>query len=106
MTFLGIVACQVGTAMAARTSHASLRDIGLFTNRLLLWGILFEIAFAAAVVMVPSLQEVFGTRAPEPWQLAALLPLPVVVWGCDELWRWSRRRAATGLASEVSVVAR
>src|SRR5450830_1409923 len=36
MTFLGIVACQVGTAFAARTEHASLRSTGLFTNKLLL----------------------------------------------------------------------
>jgi calcium-translocating P-type ATPase len=92
MTFLGIVSCQIGTAVAARTNRASLREIGVFTNRLLLWGILFEIVFAAAVVLLPGLQLVFGTRVPEPWQLAALLPLPVVVWGCDELWRWSRRR--------------
>lgn len=36
MTFLGIVACQVGTALAARTDRASLRSIGLATNQLLL----------------------------------------------------------------------
>ncbi|WP_437086902.1 cation transporting ATPase C-terminal domain-containing protein [Streptomyces sp. enrichment culture] len=31
-TFAGIVTCQIGTAIAARTDHAALRDIGLFTN--------------------------------------------------------------------------
>ncbi|MFJ3405938.1 cation transporting ATPase C-terminal domain-containing protein [Promicromonospora sp. NPDC090134] len=39
MTFLGIVACQIGTGLASRTQFASLRSIGLFSNRLLLWGI-------------------------------------------------------------------
>ena len=39
MTFAGIVACQIGTAFAARTEHASLRSVGFFTNPLLLWGI-------------------------------------------------------------------
>ena len=33
MTFLGIVACQIGTAFAARTERASLRSVGVFTNR-------------------------------------------------------------------------
>lgn len=33
MTFLGIVACQVGTAFAARTRYASLRAIGPLSNR-------------------------------------------------------------------------
>ncbi len=63
MTFAGIVACQIGTAVAARTEHASLRSVGLFTNRLLLWGIASEIVFAAAVVYLPTLQHVFGTAA-------------------------------------------
>lgn len=31
-TFAGIVTCQVGTAVAARTDHAALREIGLCTN--------------------------------------------------------------------------
>ena len=44
MTFAGIVACQVGTALAARTEHASLRSVGFFSNRMLLWGIAFELA--------------------------------------------------------------
>jgi magnesium-transporting ATPase (P-type) len=92
MTFLGIVACQVGTAMAARTQVASLRSIGLFSNRLLLWGIAFELAFAAAVVGVPWAQHVFGTAMPRPTELALLIPFPVIVWGADELVRARRRR--------------
>ena len=53
MTFLGIVACQIGTAFAARTDPPSLRTIGVLTNPLLLWGIAFEVAFAAAVIYLP-----------------------------------------------------
>jgi calcium-translocating P-type ATPase len=94
MTFLGIVACQVGTAFAARTQHASLRTVGLTTNPLLLWGIAFELAFATAVVTIPAMQRIFDTVAPEWWQVALLLPLPIIVWAVDELWRWSRRRRA------------
>jgi calcium-translocating P-type ATPase len=93
MTFLAIVACQVGTAMAARTERASLARVGLLSNPLLLWGIAFEVVFAAAVVTVPVLQDAFGTSVPERWALLALLPLPVLVWGADEVWRWSRRRS-------------
>jgi len=46
------------------------------------------------IVTVPVLREVFGTAVPEWWQLALLLPLPVVVWGCDELLRRRARRHA------------
>ena len=98
MTFLGIVSCQIGTAIAARTQLASLRSVGFATNPLLLWGILFEVAFAAAVVLVPGLQTVFGTATPELWQTALLVPLPVIVWGVDETWRWLARRAHVHLS--------
>jgi calcium-translocating P-type ATPase len=91
-TFAGIVACQVGTAFAARTEWASLRAIGLTSNRLLLAGIAFELAFTAALVYVPPLQAVFGTAALPPWVLLMLVPFPVVVWGVDEFNRWRRRR--------------
>jgi calcium-translocating P-type ATPase len=91
MSFLGIVSCQIGTAIASRTEHASLREIGLFSNRLLLWGIAFEVTFAAVVVTVPPAQHVFGTVTPAWYQVLWLLPLPILVWGCDEMWRWTRR---------------
>jgi magnesium-transporting ATPase (P-type) len=94
MTFLGIVACQIGTAFAARTDRASLRSIGLTTNRLLLWGIAFEIVFAAGVVAIPALQPIFDTAVPDGWALALLLPYPFIVWGVDEVRRAARRRAA------------
>ncbi len=107
MTFAGIVACQVGTAIASRTDHASLRDVGFFTNRLLLWGIAFELVFTAAIVYVPFLQSVFGTAALGWEELAVLATFPVIVWGADELRRAAARRrraaqpaASTGLSSE------
>jgi magnesium-transporting ATPase (P-type) len=92
MTFAGIVACQIGTAFAARTDRAALFTIGVFSNRLLLWGILFEIAFTATVIYAPPLQHIFGTAALSPTQLVVIAPFPVVVWGADELVRWARRR--------------
>jgi calcium-translocating P-type ATPase len=92
MTFVGIVACQIGTAVAARTEHASLRAVGFFTNHLLLWGIATEIGFAAALVYVPPFQQLFGTAPLGPAELAILAAFPVIVWGADELRRANARR--------------
>jgi magnesium-transporting ATPase (P-type) len=77
-TFAGIVTCQVGTAIAARTESASLRQVGLLTNPLLLWGIAFELAFTAALVYLPPLQQLFGTAALGPVTLAIIAPFPFV----------------------------
>lgn len=91
-SFAAIVACQIGTAFAARTDRTSLRGIGVFSNRMLLGGIAFELAFAAAVIYAPPLQAVFGTAGLPAWVVACLVPMPVVVWGVDELFRWAGRR--------------
>jgi magnesium-transporting ATPase (P-type) len=92
MTFLGIVACQVGTAFAARTDHASLRSVGVLSNPLLLWGILFELVFAAAVIYLPALQTVFGTASLDADAILFVLPFPFIVWGADELRRYVLRQ--------------
>jgi magnesium-transporting ATPase (P-type) len=100
VAWLGIVACQVGTAFAVRTDHASLRQVGLFTNKLLLAGIGVALAFAAALVYVPALNGLFGTAALSPGQLATVAPFPFIVWGADEIRRLVvRRRSARRVGS-------
>ena len=92
VTWLGIVACQVGTAFAVRTDHASLRSIGVFTNKFLLAGIAVALAFAAALVYLPVMHRFFGTEALSPAQLAIVVPFPFIVWGADEIRRLVLRR--------------
>jgi magnesium-transporting ATPase (P-type) len=91
MTFLGIAACQLGTAFAARTERASLRTIGVASNPLLLWGVAFELLFAVAAVWSP-LHAVLHTSPPPVSALALLPTFPVLVWGADELRRAVARR--------------
>ena len=93
MTFAGIVACQVGTAVASRTERASLREVGPFTNPLLLWGIATEMGFLAAIMYAPPLQHAFGTRPLGGVELALLCVFPLLVWGADELRRSRLRRS-------------
>ncbi|WP_280830651.1 cation-translocating P-type ATPase [Mycolicibacterium frederiksbergense] len=92
MTFLGMIAGQVGTAFAVRTQRASLRAIGVFSNRYLLAGIGAEIALAAAFVCTPAMRAVLGTATLPISDLLLLLPFPVIVWGADELLRFVIRR--------------
>jgi magnesium-transporting ATPase (P-type) len=102
MTFLAMVACQVGTAFAARTERASLRSIGVFSNPLLLWGIAFELALAAMVIYLPPFQALLST-APlglDAWLFVA--PFPVIVWGADEVRRYLVRRRGRAESSLVA----
>jgi magnesium-transporting ATPase (P-type) len=94
MSFAGITTCQVGTAFASRTSRASLREIGVFSNPLLIGGIAFELVFAAALIYLPFLQGIFHTAGLGLPELGLLLCFAPIVWGSDELRRaWNRSRS-------------
>jgi calcium-translocating P-type ATPase len=95
VAWLGIVTCQIGTAFAARTDHASLRTIGVFSNPALLVGIAVEMVFALVLVYTPFLQPLFGTAALSVGQLLLVTPFPFIVWGADELRRLYQRRRRT-----------
>ena len=80
MTFLGIVACQVGVALASRTDRATLQSVGILSNRLLLWGIAFELIFAAAIVWLPLLSRTSSARG---------RPMPQRSSSCPSSRSWS-----------------
>ncbi|MFZ1155785.1 MAG: cation-transporting P-type ATPase [Solirubrobacteraceae bacterium] len=92
MTFVGMIAGQIGTAFAVRTSRASLRSVGVFSNRYLLGAIVAELLLAAVFVYAPPLQSLLGTAALPVHDLLFLAPYPFIVWGADELRRWLLRR--------------
>jgi calcium-translocating P-type ATPase len=95
MTFLGMMAGQVGTAFAVRTQRASLRSVGVFTNRYLLAGIAAEIVLAALFVYAPPMQALLGTAPLPPSDLLLLPAYPVIVWGADEFVRYLLRKRAS-----------
>ena len=92
MTFLGMIAGQIGTAFAVRTERASLRSVGVFSNRYLVGGIVAELLLAAVFIYAPPFQALLGTASLPPADLVILLPYPFVVWGADELRRYLVRR--------------
>ncbi len=104
MTFLGMIAGQIGTAFAVRTRRASLRSIGVLSNRYLLGAIVAELLLAAVFVYAPPLQSLLGTAALPVNDLVFLLPYPFIVWGADELRRWLLRRHSPPQAAATVVV--
>jgi Cation transporting ATPase, C-terminus len=66
--------------------------VGVFSNRYLLGGIAFALAFATALVYIPALNNLFGTAPLTGGQLATVLPFPFIVWGADEFRRLLMRR--------------
>lgn len=95
MTFLGMMAGQIGTAFAVRTQRASLRSVGVFSNGYLLAGIAAEILLAALFVYAPPMQTLLGTAPLPPSDLLLLPAFPVIVWGADEFMRYLLRKRAS-----------
>ena len=102
MSFVGMMAGQIGTAFAVRTRRASLRSVGVFSNRYLLLAIGGVVIFAALFVYAPPLQSLLGTAALPARDVLFLLPYPFIVWGADEVRKWVLRRRGSGWGREVA----
>jgi P-type Ca2+ transporter type 2C len=84
MTFLGIVAAQVGTVFASRTHRASVFQVGFFSNRLVLLGIAFELVLAAVLLYVPFLADFFGMAPLGLLDWVVVLSFAPVIFLADE----------------------
>lgn len=92
MSLAGIVVTQIGNGFACRTERESVFKIGFFSNRLYLWGILFEIALINILVYTPFFQRIFqlGPLSITDW--AFLFIFAPVIFFADELRKFILRR--------------
>jgi magnesium-transporting ATPase (P-type) len=95
MFHAGVVLAQVGNAFACRSERERLRRLGLFSNRLLLVGLLAEILLIGLLIYVPPFSAWFEhlPLPPELWGLLAVYPLALYSL------EWVRKRIARGLRS-------
>jgi Ca2+-transporting ATPase len=102
MSLAGVVACQLGSGLACRSSRHSIFSLGWFTNRPLAWAMLAELALLAALIYVPVVARIFGLAPLQPAHWAVLAGFPFVVLGAEELrkavcarWCGARQGAST-----------
>ena len=73
VTFAGIVLAQVANVFASRSSRLSVRQLGWFTNPLLLWGIAIELTILALIAYTPFGNAAFGTGPLPLWIFVPLV---------------------------------
>jgi P-type Ca2+ transporter type 2C len=81
MTLAAIVFCQVGAVLNCRTQSQSIFKVGIFSNKKVIFGIVFEICLLSAIIYVPFMQSIFNT-APiglMDWLFLAVVPIPMVL---------------------------
>lgn len=84
MTLAAIVFCQIGMVFNCRTERASVFKVGLFSNRMVLIGILFELALLSILVYAPFMHKLFNTAPLRLSDWAFLLILPVLIFLLEE----------------------
>jgi calcium-translocating P-type ATPase len=96
MTLAGIVAAQIGNVFACRTDRESVLRVGLFSNRLVLLGIVAEVGVLLALILVPPFPYVFGLVPPRFAEWSLLLLFPPVVLLMEEARKGIVRAASAG----------
>jgi Ca2+-transporting ATPase len=100
MTLAAIVGAQVGAVFGCRTDRASIFKVGLRSNRLVLVGIVVELAVLGLLTYVPFLQSAFNTAPLGGREWAFVFAWAPLIFLADELrkavLRWWERQPPGG----------
>jgi Ca2+-transporting ATPase len=92
MIFTTLAFAQVGQALAVRSTHDSLFQIGVLSNRLLAGLAAAVVALQLAVISWAPLREMFGTVPLSAVDLATSAGVGLLVFALLELGKWRARR--------------
>ncbi|MHC1770406.1 MAG: cation-translocating P-type ATPase [Flexilinea sp.] len=85
MVLAGVVTTQIGAVLCRRSEYTSIFRIGLFSNRLVLFGIAVELTLLSILIYTPFLQPIFNTAAIGAKDWLFLFALPPIFVLFDEL---------------------
>lgn len=88
MVLGAIVFTQIANVLNCRTNKTSVFKKGLFSNKNIWYGIIFEICLFFILTITPGIQQVFNTTtlAASDWLFLFLLPIPLVL--LEEARKW------------------
>ncbi|HQN04229.1 MAG TPA: cation-translocating P-type ATPase [Anaerolineaceae bacterium] len=96
MVFTTLTMAQMGQALAVRSEHDLLFEIGLFTNKQLLGAVLLTILLQLGVIYLPFMQKIFETTALSFGNLVLSIALGGVVFVVAEISKLVWRRLHKG----------
>jgi magnesium-transporting ATPase (P-type) len=92
MVFAGIVTSQIGNLLGCQTTRTSTFKVGVFKNKWIIRGILFEVAVVLSIVYIPYLQSIFGTTGLGIYQWLYLISFIPIMFFAEELRKYVFRR--------------
>jgi magnesium-transporting ATPase (P-type) len=97
MTFAGIVIAQIGSVLLLRANRSSTpMTHQRRSSRWIILGIMGQVTGTMAIVYIPILQQIFGTMAISPSNLALLFSFPLAAVATGEaLKTYAKKRSKT-----------
>jgi len=92
MVFTVLCLSQLGHALAIRSEKRSLFQMGLLSNKPLLYSVMLTVALQLVVIYVPWFNKIFRTAPLSPRELAIAFGLSCVVFLAVEVEKLIRRR--------------
>jgi potassium/sodium efflux P-type ATPase len=94
IVFVGIVVMQIANVFACRSEKYSAFKIGFFNNKLILWGIVFELIFACILIYTPFFQKIFQTTGLGWKEWGILFVFMIIIFFLEELRKAMSRKHA------------
>ena len=92
MVFTTMVLSQMGNALAIRSSRGFLWQIGLFSNRLMVFAVISTFVLQLALIYIPFFQNIFQIQPLSLGQLAICLGASVLAFSIVELSKLFHRK--------------
>ncbi len=96
MVFTTLTMAQMGQALAVRSEHDLLFEIGIFSNKQLIGAVLLTVLLQLGVIYLPFMQTIFNTTALSFGNLALSVALGAVVFLVAEISKLIWRRMHKG----------
>ena len=90
--FSAVIICQIANVFASRTRYQSVFTAGLFSNRMVLVGIITELLILAFIIWDPTANLIFNTSPLDLRYLLFAIPFAILLLGVDELRKYLLRR--------------
>ncbi len=92
MVFAGIVMAQIGNLLGCQTTRTSAFTVGIFKNKWIIRGIIFEVVLMLSIVYLPFMQNIFNTAPLGLNEWLYLTPfIPIMIFA-EELRKYLTRR--------------
>ncbi|MCE5213786.1 MAG: cation-transporting P-type ATPase [Methanobacterium sp.] len=96
MVFAGIVMAQIGNLLGCQTTRTSAFTVGVFKNRWIIWGILFEFVVLISIIYLPFMNGIFGTTALGINEWVYLVTFIPIMFFAEEFRKFISRRKHIG----------